>query len=411
MTHSERLRIATRYTFPSGRGHLSTFLSSLSMLGLVLAIALLIVVLSVMNGFDKEMRQRILALVPHITLYSQRPMQDWQAELPALEAHPAIREVTPFAEFDVLVMRGSTIETARGVGVDISGGHAPQALLNYLGEEGTTAFRSEEKSLVLGSALVRRLGVSIGDRLTLIVPAQARMDQPQAARFEALTLAAVLDTGTELDQGLALVHLPLAAKLSGGVDGFRIATDQLFEVRRIAWDITQNLGGAYYSTHWMMTHGNLYAAIQLSRNLVSLLLLSIIAVAAFNVVSSLVLVVLDKQGNIAILRTLGASGNDIAWIFLLQGAMIGAVGVALGSLLGAVGSLAVPGVVSWLEGVLDMRFLSTDVYPVSFLPVDLLLADVLLVGAVALVMCVLAAIYPARRAARLSPAVVLSQDH
>jgi lipoprotein-releasing system permease protein len=166
----------------------------------------------------------------------------------------------------------------------------------------------------------------------------------------------------------------------------------------------------YYATNWMMTHGNLYSAIQLSRDLITVLLFSIIAVAAFNVVSSLVLVVFDKQGNIAILRTLGASPGDIATIFVMQGAMIGLVGVVLGSLLGALGSLSVPDLVAGLEGLLDINFLNTDVYPVSFLPVDLLLRDVLLVGGIALVMCVVAAIYPALRAARLAPALVLNQD-
>lgn len=159
-----------------------------------------------------------------------------------------------------------------------------------------------------------------------------------------------------------------------------------------------------------MTHGNLYSAIQLSRDLVGFLLLSIIAVAAFNVVSSLVLVVFDKQGNIAILRTLGASPGDIAWVFVLQGAMIGMVGVAVGSALGALGSQLVPDLVVFLERILNMRFLNTDVYPVSFLPVDLLLRDVLVVGGVAFAMCVLAALYPALRAAQVAPAAVLNQD-
>nr|MBP6725098.1 FtsX-like permease family protein [Halioglobus sp.] len=166
----------------------------------------------------------------------------------------------------------------------------------------------------------------------------------------------------------------------------------------------------YYATNWMMTHGNLYSAIQLSRDLVSILLFSIIAVAAFNVVSSLVLVVFDKQGNIAILRTLGASPRDVAIVFVLQGAMIGLVGATLGAALGVAGSLAVPGLVSALERLLDMNFLNTDVYPVSFLPVDLLWRDILVVGGVALAMCVVAAIYPAMRAARLAPALILNQD-
>ena len=224
---------------------------------------------------------------------------------------------------------------------------------------------------------------------------------------------AVLETGTELDQVAALVPLGLASELAGldsAVSGLRITTRDLFDVTRIGWELMNNMPTGYYATNWMMTHGNLYSAIQLSRDLVSILLFSIIAVAAFNVVSSLVLVVFDKQGNIAILRTLGASPRDVATIFVLQGAMIGVVGATLGAAFGVVGSLAVPGLVSALERLLDMNFLNTDVYPVSFLPVDLLWRDILVVGGVALAMCVVAAIYPAMRAARLAPAMILNQD-
>ncbi|NND66466.1 MAG: FtsX-like permease family protein, partial [Halioglobus sp.] len=216
-----------------------------------------------------------------------------------------------------------------------------------------------------------------------------------------------------LDQAIALLPLALASELAGldgGVSGYRVTTEQLFEVRDLAWGLLATLPPGYFSTNWMMTHGNLYAAIQLSRDLVSILLFSIIAVAAFNVVSSLVLVVLNKRSNIAILLTLGAGGRDIAWIFLLQGAMIGLVGVAIGSLLGVLGSLAVPAVVQGLEGLLGLRFLSTDVYPVAFLPVDVLSRDIVLVAATAFGMCILAAVYPARRAARLAPATVLNQE-
>lgn len=413
VTPPERLRVALRYTFAYGQGHLSTFLSSLSMLGLVLAISLLIIVLSVMNGFDKEMRERILSLVPHVTIYSHSPIVDWQQQTATLLAHPSVVEVTPFSQFDTLIMRGTEIETARGIGLDVSDEVAMQRLLQNLDVASVARFREQTDGLVLGSDVARRLGVTAGERLTLVVPGVAPSGGSAPTRFETVRLSAVLETGTELDQGLALVHLATASELAGlgeGVSGFRIATSRLFDVQRIGWDLVATLPPGYYSTNWMMTHGNLYSAIQLSRDLVSILLFSIIAVAAFNVVSSLVLVVMDKQGNIAILRTLGATGADIAWVFVLQGAMIGFVGVALGSLLGALGSLAVPGFVGWLEQLLDIRFLNTDVYPVSFLPVDLLARDVLWVGAVAMGMCVIAAIYPARRAARLAPAMILNQD-
>ena len=413
MTGTERLRIAVRYTFAFGQGHLSAFLSSLSILGLVLAISLLIIVLSVMNGFDKEMRERILSLVPHITIYSDMPIVDWHKNAELLKAHPEVEEVTPFAQFDALIMRGMDIETVRGIGLDPSQNGAFAPLVPYLEAQQATQFQQQEDGLILGAGVAEHLGVKVGERVNLIVPGAGRTGELGPTRFKTVQVSAILSTGTELDQSVALVHLALAsdlAGLDGQVSGFRITTRELFAVQTTAWDLQRILPPGFYSTNWMMTHGNLYSAIQLSRDLISILLFSIIAVAAFNVVSSLVLVVLDKQGNIAILRTLGATGADIAWVFVLQGAMIGLVGVVLGSVAGALGSQAVPSLVSWLEQILGMRFLNTDVYPVSFLPVDLLLRDVMTVGGVALAMCVIAAIYPARRAAKMSPALILSQD-
>tara|TARA_R110001592_G_scaffold240929_2_gene501197 strand:- start:16039 stop:17286 length:1248 start_codon:yes stop_codon:yes gene_type:complete len=413
MKTSDRLRIALRYTFAFGGGHLSTFLSTLSMLGLVLAISLLIVVLSVMNGFDKEMRERILGMVPHVTLHSAIPIEDWPAQAQKILQHPDVIEVTPFTEFDALFMRGSSIETARGVGIDATDPAVVARLFGKLTEQEVSEFQRDPAGLVLGVGIVERLGVAPGDELTMIVPAAEFGQGSRAAQFESVRLAAVLETGTELDQVAALVPLAMASRVSGlgtAVSGLRVATSDLFDVSRIGWELMNNMPPGYYATNWMMTHGNLYSAIQLSRDLVTVLLFSIIAVAAFNVVSSLVLVVFDKQGNIAILRTLGAAPRDIAMIFVLQGAMIGVVGVGLGAALGALGSLAVPRLVSKLEQVLDINFLSTDVYPVSFLPVDLLLQDVLVVGGVAFTMCVVAAFYPALRASRLAPAMILNQD-
>jgi lipoprotein-releasing system permease protein len=413
VTRIERLRIAVRYTFAFGQGHLSAFLSSLSMLGLVLAISLLIIVLSVMNGFDKEMRERILSLVPHITVYSVSSITDRAADIARIKSHPAVEDVTPFAQFDALVTRGTDIETVHGIGLETQGERAFEALASYLDIDQAERFRQQSDGLILGVGVAEHLGVQVGDRLNLIVPGSGQDGKMGPTRFETLQLSAILDSGTELDQSIALVHLALASDLAGlhgNVSGFRVTTNRLFEVQRIGWELQEILPPGYYTTNWMLTHGNLYSAIQLSRDMVSILLFSIIAVAAFNVVSSLVLVVLDKQGNIAILRTLGATGKDIAWIFVLQGAMIGLVGVVLGSVVGALGSLAVPGAVSQLERLLGMQFLNTDVYPVSFLPVDLLVGDILTVGGTALAMCVIAAIYPARRAAKMAPALILNQD-
>lgn len=413
MSPGEILRLASRYTFAFGKAYLSTFLSSLSMAGLVLAIALLIIVLSVMNGFDKEMRERILGLVPHITLYSHTAMHDWQAQAALISQHTEVVAVSPFVQFDTLLMRGGEIETASGIGIALSREAMPAALLKLLEKSELDAFTGDSRGLILGSGLAAKLKLAPGDQLTLIVPARESGAGPQASQVESVTLRAILNTGTEMDQSAALVHLQLASRLAGlegGVTGLRVASSDIFAVARIGWELINNLPPGHYATNWMMTHGNLYAAIQLSRDLVSILLFSIIAVAAFNVVSSLVLVVFDKQGDIAILRTLGATPANIAWVFVIQGAMIGLVGVGLGTALGVAGSLAVPSLVAALEQVLHINFLNTDVYPVSFLPVDILSRDLVLVGTIAFVMCVLAAIYPALRAAKLQPASVLHHD-
>jgi lipoprotein-releasing system permease protein len=409
----EILQLARRYTFAFGRGYLSTFLSSLSMLGLVLAITLLITVMSVMNGFDKEMRERILALVPHITVYSHLPVEDWRAAAAAISVHPEVAAVAPFAQFDALFMRGSAIETTRGIGLDVALEQTNGHIFSALGAPEIERFRTEPDGLILGSGIAAKLGARPGDRITLIVPAPGKDTVESSPRFDSVILSAVLETGTELDQSAALVHLALASQLAGldgAVTGLRVATRDIFQVSRIGWELMNALPSGYFVTNWMMTHGNLYSAIQLSRDLIAILLFSIIAVAAFNVVSSLVLVVFDKRGDIAILRTLGASPANIAWIFVFQGAMIGLVGVSLGLSFGALSSLLVPDLVAWLEHLLGIRFLNTDVYPVSFLPVDVQASDLLLVGGVAFAMCVLAAVYPAFRAARLAPAAILQQD-
>ncbi len=413
----EILRIARRYTFAFGRAHLSTFLSGLSMTGLVLAIALLIIVLSVMNGFDKEMRERILGLVPHITVYSHLPIENWQDKAEVIDAHPDVLSVSAFSQVDALLMHGGDIETARVIGLEFPQDQAVEPggsdLVKHLDGGELVQFRKDDRGLILGSAVARGLGVSPGDSLTILVPGMRRSELARGARYETVTLRAILNTGTELDQSAALVHLKLASRAAGlgsAVSGLRLTTADIFDVSRVGWELVNNLPTGFYVTNWMMTHGNLYSAIQLSRDLISILLFSIIGVAAFNVVSSLVLVVFDKRGDIAILRTLGTSPGKIASIFVVQGALIGAVGVLIGSALGYAGSLVVPTAVSALERALDIRFLNTDVYPVSFLPVDILLSDIVFVGGTAFSMCILAAIYPALRAARLAPATVLHQE-
>ena len=403
--------IAWRYTFALRRGHLAGFLSLLSMLGIALAVALLITVLSVMNGFDREMRERILALVPHIVLHAVNGVDRPQLVQAALVGHPQLRSVRPFAEVLGMLVNGRTLETAAVTGVDDIA--TLPLSLEVLDAPARSCFAADPGvSVLLGVELAARLRLQPGDVVQLLVPASSDVGG-RAPSLSDLRYCGALRTQTELDQTAALLDLVAVSRLAG-LDGrpagFHIAVQDLFDVRATARELLDPLGPLFYATNWIQTHGNLYSAIQLSRNLVSFLLLSIIAIAAFNVVSSLVLVVLNKRSDIAILRTLGATPGFIATIFLLQGLFIGALGIAAGTALGLLLTRHVTALVAQIERWSGVQFLNTDVYPISFLPVDLRNEDVLLIGSVSLLMCLLAAVYPALRAARSQVARVLAGD-
>lgn len=291
------------------------------------------------------------------------------------------------------------------------------ALQRVLLPEEIQGFEEQVDGLLLGAELARRLSLQRGDHLTLIVPAVAAptagVPATAGTRYRHVQLSGLIDSGTELDQVAAFIHLPVAAELAGtggAVHGFRLVLVDLFAASRVGWELVSRLPAGFYASDWTMTHGNLYAAIQLSRDLIGVLLLSIIAIAAFNVVSSLVLVVVDKHSDIAILRAQGATPAAINGIFLLQGLLIAVIGSALGSALGIAGSYWVGDIVGFIESVFNVQFLTTDIYPVSYLPSDLRLGDVLAINLATMIMCFLAALYPARRAAKLPPAEALRHE-
>lgn len=408
MTLWETLRIALRYTLAFGRGHLSVFMAGVSITGLILGTALLLTVLSVMNGFEREMRERILALVPHVTVHTPPDGGEEYGLRERLEALPFVLSVSPFVSFDGMAIRGRDVVAISGLGLESMPSPLPDMV---------ELPKFENLSgVVLGDSVAERLGADAGDSITVIVPPRGGGNRT-AIGTQRIVVAAVVDTGTELDETLSLMSLNQASVLAGinngnqqGISGLQLRYEDPFEVEQLLSQLRQELPPGSYATTWRMTHGNLYAAIQLSRDLVVLLLTSIIGVAAFNVVSALVLIVIDQRGAIAIMRTLGATPGNMASVFIAQGLIIGIIGSAIGCALGAALCTALPGIVASLERGLGFQFLSTDVYPVSFIPVDLRGGDVLLIACVAIFMCVLAALYPAIRAARLQPAKVLHQD-
>lgn len=400
MRTGDILAIALRYTLSFGRGQLSVFMAGLSVTGLVLGTAVLLTVLSVMNGFDREMRERILALVPHLTVHTAPAAAAADEQAARLEGLPGLRSLHPFVEFQALAAHRGRVVAVGGLGLPAM----PEPLRANL----DLPPLADLDGAVLGDSVAERLAVAPGDVLQVVVPGSRGVVSTQRLR-----VAAVVDSGTELDEALLLLPLKPASELAGlagGVSGLQLQLDDPFAADDWRALLRGRMDPGSYLTSWKTTHGNLYAAIRLSRDLVVLLLASIIGVAAFNVVSALVLVVIDKRGAIAVLRTLGATAGDMALLFLAQGLLIGLIGATLGCALGALVCQALPTLVEQLEAALGFTLLATDVYPVSFVPVDLRAGDVLLIGSVSVLMCVLAALYPALRAARLAPAEVLHQE-
>lgn len=410
--------IGLRYTLARKRSRSVSFISAIAMLGIILGVALLITVLSVMNGFDRELKQRILSIMPQVTLYQQGGLKDWRQMREQILSADNIIAASPFVELQLMLYTGKNTQPALVYGVDAELEGSVSTIQGYLQVDSLNVLNQQPDTIVLGRGLADKLQASIGDRITLIMPRLSTSNSsPSVRRVE---LIDIFQSGTELDNGFALMGLSQAAALlnddSSGIksddviSGLHLKVSDLFLAPRIAANLRNQLPFDFYTNDWTRTHGNIYYAIKMSKNLVSLLLLLIIAIAAFNVVSTLVMVVVDKQGDIAILRTLGLTRRQIMSVFMVQGTVIGILGTGIGVCLGVIFSLTVDDFVAALEGWLEVRFLQSDIYPVSFLPSSLQLNDVILITAVSLSMSLLATIYPARKAAGVQPAQALRYE-
>ena len=400
MFKSVPLFIGLRYFTSGGQGNrLVSFISMLAIAGLALGVALLVIVLSVMNGFDRELRERILSVVPHVQLIHGIGVTDWQTQQTLIEGLDQVSEVTPYNEAEGLIHSRQKTRPLQLLG--LSAESLPSGLQAVLNEGNLSVPGANE--LLLSQPMAEDLNVVSGQRVTVIIPS---INGSKTAAYS-FVVKGLFSTHTELDQLLGLASLEQVGDIAGVpgmVQGFRLQVDDQFNAREIGYKLLEQLPFGYGFRDWFQTHGNLYQAIQLSRNMVGLLIFLIVAIAAFNVVSMLMMSVVSKRKDIAVLQTLGLSRGQLLKVFLIQGAMIGLFGIALGVLLGVLGCYWVADLVLWVESLLGASFLDTAVYPIDYVPVDLRWADVLQISTIAFMLNLLATIYPALRASRMVPA-------
>jgi len=413
------LEIGLKYTRSRRRkavgqrdGFLS-FISGISMAGIALGVAALIVVLSVMNGFQKEVRDRMLSVLSHIEITAPNGLADWEPIADTLAKQPHVLGVAPMVSSQGLLSRA---ESMRGVvlrGVDpASEGRVSdlpkQFIVGSMGD-----LKPGQFGVVLGTQLAGTLGVRVGDRVNLLVPEGDLTPAGMMPRMRALQVVGMIDSGHyEYDSTLAVMHWKDAAALLRMTDptGLRVKVDDMQKAPEIAVRLAQVVPQALWVSDWSRSNRNWFAAVQTEKKMMFIILTLIIAVAAFNLVSTLVMTVTDKQADIAILRTMGASAGLVQRIFLVQGLAIGLLGSLLGVAFGLLIALNIDVIVPFIESLFRVQFLPRDIYFISQLPSDVRLDDVLKVGVMAFVLSILATIYPSRRAAQVKPAEALRYE-
>ncbi|GMR21413.1 MAG: lipoprotein-releasing ABC transporter permease subunit [Gammaproteobacteria bacterium] len=406
------LFIGLRYTRAKRRNHFISFISLTSMLGIVLGVMALITVLSVMNGFGKELRDRILGVVSHVTItQGNNRLANWQGVATTLGKHESVLATAPYISGQGMLSRGKQVSgvVVRGIVPKY------EKTVSHLADKVTSGslddLRPGKFGIIIGNELAWKLNVSKGAQISLIIPQALATPAGMLPRFKRFTVIGVFEVGMyEYDSGLALIHIQDAARLygmAGAVSGLRLRLDDLFAAPRVAAELEEILDSGYFARDWTQEHANFFRALKIEKRVMLIILLLIVAVAAFNIVSTLVMVVTDKQNDIAILRTLGLSPAGVMGVFMVQGTVIGVVGTLLGVISGVLLALNVEEVVHFIEGILQTTFLAADVYYITDLPADIHWQDVTVIALASLVMGMFATIYPAWRASRVQPAEAL----
>ncbi|MFV1973431.1 MAG: lipoprotein-releasing ABC transporter permease subunit [Thiohalobacterales bacterium] len=409
------LFIGLRYTHAKRRTHFISFISLTSMLGIALGVTALITVLSVMNGFEQELRERILGMAAHATVstYGGR-LEDWQSVEQLVQQHDEVIAAAPYIRGESMLSAGKQVSGAiiRGIMPDAEG--TVSDVIAHIRDGSVRHLKPGDYGIILGKELAYALGVGLGDPVTVVSPRIMVGPVGVLPRLRRFTVVGVFEVGMyEYDRGVALVHMEDAARLfqmDDDITGVRLKLADLFRAPAVAAELGRQLGSDYLVRDWTRQHANFFRAVKTEKRVMFIILTLIIAVAAFNIVSTLVMVVADKRSDIAILRTLGAAPRTIMMVFVIQGAIIGVLGTFLGVAGGVALALNVETLVSAIEAFFNVQFLAPDVYYISKVPSELHWDDVGTMSAVALVLSLLATLYPAWRAARTHPVEALRYE-
>ena len=408
------LFVGLRYLRAKRRNHFISFISLISMIGIALGVATLITVISVMNGFETELRERILGMISHATIQGyDGEFADWPDVIDRAGQHPEVTGAAPYIEQETM-LRARRTAGALVRGIDPATEPSVSDVSELLVRGSLEDLEPGTWNVLLGAGLAARLSVGIGDSVTVFAPeirATPAGVLPQVRRF---TVAGIFEAGVhEYDTALAVIHLSDAQRLfrlNDNVSGVRLKLDDMLRARWVAQELSSELPGFYRVRDWTQQHANFFRAVQTEKTVMFIILSLIIAVAAFNIISTLVMVVTDKQADIAILKTMGLGPRRIMGVFMVQGSLIGVIGTLLGVLGGVVLALNVEAVVAAIEQILSVEFLSAEVYYISDLPSELRFGDVVKFAGVSLVLSLLSTLYPSWRASRTEPIEALRYE-
>ena len=412
------LFVGMRYTRAKRRNHFISFISLTSMVGIGLGVAALIVVLSVMNGFQEELRSRILGVASHLQITgANNVLADWQTVSSKVQTAKHVTGTAPYIMAQGMLSNGQAVQGAIVRGVLPSEEDKVSDLATHMRAGQLADLKSDEFGIVLGAELAQSLGVVLGDKVVLMAPQGQFTPTGVVPRIKQFTVVGLFQIGMyEYDAGLALINIDDAAKLyrmGDNVSGVRLKLDDLFLAPKISTDLAVVLSNetqALFLTDWTQEHANFFRAIQMEKRVMFIILALIVAVAAFNIVSTLVMAVTDKRADIAIMRTFGASPSSIMAIFIVQGALIGIIGTVVGAFFGVLIALNISTIVPFIEHLFHVQFLAKDIYYISELPSHLLWGDVITIVILSFFLSLIATLYPSWKASKMNPAEALRYD-